>query len=79
MVVNTVSEAKAHLSELIETVCAGQDVIISRAGKPVAILSAYERDRRPRSPGALKGRIHIKEDFDTLPPDIADAFGAGPS
>ena len=78
MVVNTISEAKAQLSKLLERVQAGEEVILSKAGKPVAILVPYCEDRRPREPGALRGRIHIGEDFDRLPDDIAEAFGAGP-
>jgi prevent-host-death family protein len=76
MVVNTISEAKARLSELIEKASAGQEVIISRAGKPVAVLTAFKKTERPRRPGALRGRIQIKEDFDQLPDDLAEALGA---
>jgi antitoxin (DNA-binding transcriptional repressor) of toxin-antitoxin stability system len=52
-------------------------VIISRAGKPVAVLVAYDPGRRPRTPGVLRGHIHIAEDFDELPDDIAGPFGMG--
>jgi prevent-host-death family protein len=76
MVVNTISEAKARLSELIEKASAGQEVIISRAGKPVAVLTAFRKTKRPRRPGALRGKIQIKEDFDQLPDDLAKALGA---
>jgi prevent-host-death family protein len=76
MVVNTISEAKARLSELIDKARAGQEVIISRAGKPVAILTAFKKTERPRRPGALRGKIHIKDDFDELPDDLAEALGA---
>ncbi len=78
MVVNTVSEAKAQLSNLLDRVLAGEEVIIGRAGKPVAVLLPYDATRRRRSPGALRGRIRIAEDFDDLPEDIADAFGMEP-
>lgn len=76
MVVNTVTEAKANLSSLLERVQEGEEVIISRAGKPVAILTAYRADQRPRQPGALKGKIVIAPDFDDLPEDLAEALGA---
>ena len=76
MVVNTISEAKARLSELIDKACAGQEVVISRAGKPVAVLTAFRKTERPRQPGALRGKIHIKDDFDQLPDDLAEALGA---
>ena len=73
--VNSVTEAKASLSSLIEKVIAGQEVIISRARKPVAILTAYRQPRKARKPGALRGKIRLAEDFDDLPADIALAFG----
>ncbi len=70
-----ISEAKAQLSALIEKVLAGEEVIIGKAGKPVARLVKYENSRYPRQPGALKGKIKISEDFDELPDDLAEAFG----
>ena len=79
MVVNTISEAKAQLSALIERARAGEEVVIGKAGRPVAVLTAYEAQPRVRRPGALRGRIWIAHDFDELPADIAEAFGvSGP-
>jgi prevent-host-death family protein len=75
MIINTVTEAKAQLSQLIERVLQGEEVIISRAGKPVAQLMPYRASKRPRQPGRLKGKIKIAEDFDELPRDIAEAMG----
>ena len=75
MLITNISEAKARLSALIEKVMAGQEVIIGKAGKPVAKLVRYERSEKPRKPGALKGKIKISDDFDELPKDIAKAFG----
>jgi prevent-host-death family protein len=75
MYVTNISEAKAQLSALIEKVLAGQEVIIGKAGKPVAKLIRYERSEEPRRPGALRGKIKIAEDFDELPEDVARAFG----
>ena len=75
MQVTNISEAKAQLSALIEKVLAGEDVIIGKAGKPVARLDPYEHSRQPRQPGALKGKIEISDDFDELPGDMARAFG----
>jgi len=69
------SEAKAQLSALVEKVMAGQEVVIGKAGKPVAKLVRDEQSEKPRRPGALKGEIKIADDFDELPSDIADAFG----
>jgi prevent-host-death family protein len=70
-----ISEAKAQLSALIEKVLAGEEVIIGKAGKPVARLVKYENNRNVRQPGALKGKIKISDDFDELPEDIMKAFG----
>ncbi|MBT3224823.1 MAG: type II toxin-antitoxin system prevent-host-death family antitoxin [Deltaproteobacteria bacterium] len=75
MQITNISEAKAQLSSLIERVSSGEDIIIGKAGKPVARLIRYENNRRPRRPGALKGKIKIAEDFDELPDDIASEFG----
>ena len=75
MLITNISEAKAQLSALIEKVRAGQEVIIGKAGKPVAKLVPYERSEESRRPGALRGKIQISEDFDNLPKDIAEAFG----
>ena len=75
MIVNTVTEAKAHLSSLLDRVCRGEEVIISRAGKPVAILKPYDATKRPRKPGALRGKIQIADDFDSLTPEIEEMFG----
>ena len=75
MLITNISEAKAQLSALIERVMAGEEVIIGKAGKPVAKLVRYQRKVEQRRPGALKGKIKIADDFDELPEDIAEAFG----
>lgn len=75
MHITNISEAKAQLSALIEQVLAGHDVVIGKAGKPVARLIPFERKKEPRQPGALRGQIRIADDFDELPEDLADAFG----
>jgi prevent-host-death family protein len=78
MIIKNISQAKAELSALIDAVAHGQQVIIGKAGKPVAKLVPYGGAGSPRRPGALKGKIKIAADFDTLPDDLADAFGAKP-
>ena len=79
MHITNISEAKAHLSSLIEKVLAGEEVLIGKAGKPVAKLVRYERSHKKRRPGALKGKIKIADDFNVLPKDIGEAFGASDS
>lgn len=75
MQIANISEAKAQLSALIEKVQAGEEIIIGKAGKPVARLVKYDNNRQPRRPGALKGKIIISKDFDSLPDDLVKAFG----
>jgi prevent-host-death family protein len=75
MLVRNISEAKAELSALIEAVMNGSEVIIAKAGKPVARLVAYSGAAHPRMPGSMKGEIWMSPDFDTLPDDMAEAFG----
>lgn len=77
MYITNISDAKAQLSALIEKVITGQEVIIGKAGKPVAKLVPYQRSEESRTPGALQGKIKIADDFDILPEDIAEAFGMG--
>jgi len=75
MYITNITEAKAHFSALIEKVMSGEEIIIGKAGKPVAKLVRYERREESRQPGALKGKIKIADNFDELPNDIAEAFG----
>jgi antitoxin (DNA-binding transcriptional repressor) of toxin-antitoxin stability system len=76
MVIRNISQAKAELSSLIEQVLKGNEVIIAKAGKPVARLIPHCGTNSPRIPGSMEGRIKISPDFDLLPDDIAEAFGA---
>jgi prevent-host-death family protein len=73
--IRNISEAKAELSALVEAVQQGDEVILAKAGKPVAKLVRYNGPARPRTPGSMAGEIWIASDFDTLPDDIAEAFG----
>ncbi|MBX6422360.1 type II toxin-antitoxin system Phd/YefM family antitoxin [Thermosulfurimonas sp. F29] len=66
-------EAKSQLSRLVELVLKGEEVIIARAGKPVAKLVPYRKDRR-RVPGRLKGQIEIAPDFDDSSEGITKMF-----
>jgi len=75
--IRNISEAKAELSGLIEEVLKGTEVIIAKAGKPVAKLVPIQGLAQPRVAGSLAGKIWIDPAFDQLPDDIAEAFGAG--
>ncbi|WP_428355339.1 type II toxin-antitoxin system Phd/YefM family antitoxin [Methyloprofundus sp.] len=72
-----IHEAKTHLSQLLEQIEAGEDVIIARHGKPIARLIPYSvKPVQQREPGSLHGKISFNEDFDApLPDDIASALG----
>jgi prevent-host-death family protein len=70
-----VHEAKTHLSRLLARVAAGEEIVISKAGKPVARLVPIQRQRTKRVPGLDRGRVWIAEDFDSpLPAEIQKLF-----
>ena len=69
------SVANADLTRLMEDVAAGEEVVLTMAGKPVARPVPFELRRAPRRPGLLRGEIRISDDFDDpLPEDIMAAF-----
>ena len=68
-----VHEAKTQLSRLLAEVEQGGEVVIARAGKPVARLVPF-REEAPRTPGVWRGRGHVPDDFDELPEEVAAAF-----
>lgn len=69
-----VHEAKTHLSRLLDAVAAGEEVLITRRGRPAARLVALPT-RAPRAFGADRGRLVIPADFDApLDDDVLDAF-----
>ena len=69
---NTVNihEAKTHLSRLIDEVAAGAEIIIAKAGKPMARLSPISVPAREKHLGLLKGKIKVADDFN-MPLDDA--------
>lgn len=70
-----IHEAKTHLSRLLESVAAGQEIIVAKAGKPMARLSPIGKPVSPLRLGVLKGRVILAEDFDApLPADALTAF-----
>jgi prevent-host-death family protein len=62
-------EAKTQLSALVDDAAAGKEIIIAKNGTPMAKLVAY-RERSPRKPGRLKGKIWMSNDFDAPMPDV---------
>ncbi|HEY1710502.1 MAG TPA: type II toxin-antitoxin system Phd/YefM family antitoxin [Rhizomicrobium sp.] len=68
--------AKTQLSKLVEQAAAGEEIIIAKAGVPVARLVPFASpDRKLRKIGVLAGTLKIPEDFDApLPDDLLDLF-----
>jgi antitoxin (DNA-binding transcriptional repressor) of toxin-antitoxin stability system len=70
-----IHEAKTQLSQLLQRVSSGEDVIIARAGKPIAYLSRIPQTPGNRKPGSARGLIQMAEDFDApLPEGIQEDF-----
>ncbi len=67
-------EAKTNLSRLVERAQAGEDIVIARAGKPLAKLVRYQPQQALRISGAWKGKVHMAKDFDVLPEALMAAF-----
>jgi prevent-host-death family protein len=68
-------EAKTRLSRLVEEAAKGEEIIIARAGRPLARLVPMGRSGKHRKPGAWKGRVVIAADFDApLPESLLAAF-----
>jgi prevent-host-death family protein len=71
-----VHAAKTHLSRLLERVEDGEEVVIARAGRPIARLVPFRGRTDPRAPGLLRGKITLAPDWDapTVNEEIADLF-----
>jgi prevent-host-death family protein len=75
MLTVNIHEAKTHLSKLVEQAHAGQEIVIARAGKPVARLIPVGKQQARRSLGALAGRFSVPTDFDApLPEEVTQVF-----
>jgi prevent-host-death family protein len=71
-----VHEAKTHFSRLLARVAKGEEVVIAKAGRPVAKLVPVRSKVDRRVPGSARGRVRMGPDFDEpLPDDIQRAFG----
>ena len=71
-------EAKTKLSQLVQRAESGEDVVIARNGKPaVRLVPVHTASSLASVRGAWRGRVHMTEDFDELPADVAETFGAG--
>lgn len=59
-----IHEAKTHLSRLLEQVAMGEEIVIAKAGKPIARLVPLEAPPKKRQLGLLKGKLNVQDDFD---------------
>ncbi|MGA3325724.1 MAG: type II toxin-antitoxin system prevent-host-death family antitoxin [Terriglobia bacterium] len=70
-----IRQAKTHLSKLLRRTMAGEEIIIARAGVPIARLVSIERGTAPFPLGLDRGTYEVPEDFDApLPPEVIAAF-----
>jgi prevent-host-death family protein len=73
MVVN-IHESKSHFSPLVERVRRGEEMVMGKAGKPVARLVPYRENDTRRVSGGWEGRVRSAEYFDELPAEVAAVF-----
>jgi len=64
MIQININEAKTQLSKLVEKAAQGEEIIIAKAGKPIArLMPLATHESKPRTPGGMKGQIWLAEDF----------------
>ena len=69
-----VHDAKTHLSRLIDRAAAGEEIVVARAGRPVARLVALAPPGPVRTPGRLRGKIRFADDSEATPDWLIEAF-----
>jgi len=69
-----IDELHRDFSRVLERVARGEELVIIRAGNPIAKLIPFPRPSALRVPGCWKGKVRIAPDFDVLPPELAAAF-----
>ena len=68
-------DAKTRLSQLVDQAAAGEDVVVSRNGKPLARLTRLTKPKRKIRFGLLKGKVKVAPDFDApLPDEVLSGF-----
>ena len=74
-----IHEAKTHLSRFVEQAAAGEEIIIAKAGKPLARLVPLAAAQAPRQLGMFQGQLKVPDDFDApLPEDVLAGFYHSP-
>jgi prevent-host-death family protein len=74
MTIVNIHQAKTHFSRLVERAAAGEEIVIAKAGRPVAKLVPHSEEQTGRAPGGWEGKVVIREDFDELPEELVAAF-----
>ncbi|MBO3752644.1 type II toxin-antitoxin system Phd/YefM family antitoxin [Streptosporangiaceae bacterium NEAU-GS5] len=72
-----IHDAKTNLSRIIERVEHGEEIIISRAGTPVAKVVPLRRTVNRTGRGSLRGRLTMADDWDSLETNEAIAHDFG--
>ena len=75
MIAVNIHKAKTHLSTLLKRVSAGEEIIISKAGRPLAKLSKISAPGEKRSGGFDRGLFSVPDDFDDESSEINNMFG----
>ena len=71
----SIHQAKTQFSRLVELAASGEEIIIAKSGQPVARLVPYRAKGAARRPGAMRGKIRIKKNFDEpLPKELLASF-----
>ena len=75
-----IHQAKTQFSRFVDQAAAGEEIVIARAGKPLArLVPLLPRPAAPRTLGLGKGRFSLPADFDAMNAnEIADMFAAMP-
>jgi prevent-host-death family protein len=73
-----IHEAKTHFSRLLERVALGEEIIIAKAGTPVAKLVPLKKASKKRVFGSARGEFTVPDDFNDPDPEIEDLFYNGP-
>ena len=77
MQIFNIHEAKTNLSKLIEKTLKGEEVVIAKAGKPVAKLSSYKEKLKKRKSGLWKGKVWMSKDFNDEDKEFNKLFYEG--
>ena len=67
-------QAKSSLSRLVERALKGEDIVIARNGEPLVKLVPVLKERKPRVPGRLKGKVWMGPDFEFTDEEITELF-----